>query len=368
MDQYLETLGMFYDEKMKYLTKKDKYIRCKSCDTEKEFQENVEELILSCGSGKNDECGPQIIIKLPKYIHYETEIGALKEQMNDEYNWEALQNYLDVEKDAKTSEEKRKTITEEIQRIEQLFFKKNMEMKQQKIQEFYDERIRKTKQCKVFMKELNKETDEQKRKEYLHKYITLIQEMNKEYERMTELLKDIDPYLVNQEPDITIKHDKFEYKKEKGKRDKKEGKEFIEEQLIEKIFNLFIENDGIITREDYIDMKEEGDFKTEWGSTLLNSLQLKTKNHPWKKKEQEKYGPIINEPSSTDPDQIECSKKWMEYLTTKQFKAGMKVSWMYKDKKKLGTIKELKGKGALVEDEKGKERIRALKELTIERN
>ena len=46
----------------------------------------------------------------------------------------------------------------------------------------------------------------------------------------------------------------------------------------------------------------------------------------------------------------------------------MKVSWMYKDKKKLGTIKELKGKGALVEDEKGKERIRALKELTIERN
>ena len=51
MDQYLENLEVFYDEKMKYLTKRNKFINCQTCDTEKIFKESKEELILSCGSG-----------------------------------------------------------------------------------------------------------------------------------------------------------------------------------------------------------------------------------------------------------------------------------------------------------------------------
>ena len=60
MDQYLENLEVFYDEKMKYLTKRNKFINCQTCDTEKKFKESKEELILSCGSGKDDECGDQL--------------------------------------------------------------------------------------------------------------------------------------------------------------------------------------------------------------------------------------------------------------------------------------------------------------------
>ena len=44
----------------------------------------------------------------------------------------------------------------------------------------------------------------------------------------------------------------------------------------------------------------------------------------------------------------------------------MKVSWIYKEKKKMGVIKELKGKGALVVDERGKEKVRQLNKLMIE--
>ncbi len=355
MDQYLEKLEVFYDEKMKYLTRRNKYIRCKGCETEKAFQEDKDEIILSCGSGKTDKCGPQIIIKLPKYIHYENSIDELKQSLNEEYNWDVLQKFLDVSDKAKESEEKQKKINEEIARIEKLFFEKNMALKQEQLQKFYDQRIQKTKQCRDIMKKLKTEG---KNEGEMRKYISLVQEINKDYEQIQELMKDMNPFLMEQEPEVIIQNEDYEYKKIES---------LDESQLIEKIFNMFIENDGIITRKDYMDMKEEGGFNTEWGSTLFSSLQ-QTKNHPWKKKEQEKYGSIIIQPNSTDPDQIECSKKWMEYLTTNQYKAGMKVSWMYKDQKKLGTIKELKGKGALVEDEKGKQRIRALKGLTIEEN
>ena len=41
----------------------------------------------------------------------------------------------------------------------------------------------------------------------------------------------------------------------------------------------------------------------------------------------------------------------------------MKVSWIFKGKMKYGTILEIKGKGALVQDEKGKEKIRLLNTL-----
>ena len=170
MDQYLVKLEVFYDQKMKYLTKKDKFIKCQKCEGEKNFKESKDEIILSCGSDKGDQCGPQIIIKLPKYMHYENKINKLKEGLNDEYNWEILQKFFNVSEEAKKSEERQEKINEEIRRIEQLYFEKNMALKQEQIQIFYDQRIRKTKECNEIIKKLNEEGEEQKadlRKKYI---------------------------------------------------------------------------------------------------------------------------------------------------------------------------------------------------------
>ena len=92
--------------------------------------------------------------------------------------------------------------------------------------------------------------------------------MNKEYEEIQELIKDINPFLIDQEPEVTILHEEKEYKKEK---------------------------------------EEE-----------------------------------------------------------KTFKVGMKVSWERKGKKRYGIIKEIKGRGGLIEDQKGKQQIRQFKDLLIE--
>ena len=37
MDEYLETLEIFYDQKMNYLENKDKYIKCNDCENDKQF-------------------------------------------------------------------------------------------------------------------------------------------------------------------------------------------------------------------------------------------------------------------------------------------------------------------------------------------
>ena len=363
MDQYLEKLEVFYDEKMKYLTKKDKFIKCQTCENERTFHESKDELILSCGSGKDDKCGPQIKIRLPKYIHYVNKIDELKEDLNDKYNWDILQRYLDVSEEAKKSEENREKINEEIERIEKLYFEKNMALKKEQIQVFYDGRINKTKECKEIINKLNDNDDEEQKASLRKKYILLVGEINNEYEQIQELMKDMNPFLIDQEPEVTILHNTHEYKKDKKKSPDRE----FDEILIDTILETFIKNKGIMSREEYNEVK--GEYKTKWGNTLFSNLQInKNKKHPWRKKEQEKYGPIIEEPKSSDPDRIKLTEQWMKYLI-KGFEIGMKVSWERKGKKKMGVIKELKkkAKSALIKPEKGKEDIRKKwKDLSIE--
>ena len=54
-----------------------------------------------------------------------------------------------------------------------------------------------------------------------NKYITLVQEINKEYEQIQDLMKDIHPFLIDQEPEVIILHENYEYKKVKKEKKKK---------------------------------------------------------------------------------------------------------------------------------------------------
>ena len=363
MDEYLQTLEIFYDEKMKYLTKKDKYIKCNECNDEKIFTEKDNKLILSCG--KDDgKCGPQIIIEIPEYLHYETKIDELKKSLNNKYNWEALEKYLNVSKELEESREKQKNINEEISRIEKMFFEENMEIKQKELQKFYDQRIKKTKKCKEIEKKLqNDSLNEIQKKQLRQEYVITVQEINREYKEIKDLMEDINPFLVTKSPKVTIKHENYIYEKKKVK--KSSDRDF-EDILIDKILQSFIDNDNILTKENYLKLR--GDHKTPWDAGLFRLLDIEKageKGRPWKHREQKKHGPIIIYPRNPEPKSISLTKKWIKILT-KGFSLGDKVSWVVKGKIKYGTIIEVKGKGALVRDEKGKEQIRLLKTLVLE--
>ena len=53
-------------------------------------------------------------------------------------------------------------------------------------------------------------------------------------------------------------------------------------------------------------------------------------------------------------------------LPTPEFSEGMRVSWNYRGEKRFGTIVEVKGKGAMIRTDEGKEFIKQLKDLTPE--
>ena len=76
--EYLESIELFYDEKVKFLSMKDNFISCNNCPNMKEFLEKYDEVTLNCGEGGKD-CGVKISIKFPKYLHYERDIKKLND-------------------------------------------------------------------------------------------------------------------------------------------------------------------------------------------------------------------------------------------------------------------------------------------------
>ena len=119
METYLESLGTFYNEKIKFLSQKDNLISCNQCENPKEFKETSEELIFTCGNETKNKCGIQIHINLPKYIHYESQLNNLRQKMNNGINWGVIKNYIDIDKGLEEEQDKRnETYKETIKYIE----------------------------------------------------------------------------------------------------------------------------------------------------------------------------------------------------------------------------------------------------------
>jgi ribA/ribD-fused uncharacterized protein len=393
MDYYLESISIFYDEKLKFLSTKDNFLKCKDCPTKKIFKEGFEEISLSCG-GKDgdDKCGMKIIIKFPKYIHYEKDMNLLKNELETGLNLEKINEYIDVSENLKEDTKKRKQIEGKMKEITDKFYKINVQNKKNDIENFYRSRVDKTKRCREILRDINQL--EESEREFLRKeYISLNKTLNSEYIQIKELVETFQPFHMVKKPEVSLRMDVESGKKKIKKKIKKklkqekspvftkgaivhwefkgeiitgfvktekevggmlkivsdEGKTFyipkgklnigehepepepeeveekpIEEEPVEEIkgeknklimniFSLFKENNGIITREKYLELIEKTGYKTQWDKTLFIHLQKHTPK-PWKKKEQQQHGSIIKDPKKKDPDYIELTKKWMELL------------------------------------------------------
>tara|TARA_B100001094_G_C18190808_1_gene807066 strand:+ start:4192 stop:5295 length:1104 start_codon:yes stop_codon:yes gene_type:complete len=205
MDHYLETIGLFYDEKVKFLSNKDNFIKCNGCPEMKEFKETSKELKLTCGESGKGECGVQITIKFPKYINYENEISILKDKMNEGLNWKSINNYIDVKDKLKNKNEKNKKYKEEIDKIVETFNKVNLEHKKEKLQKFYDNRISYIKECKDLQYKLKRgDGDEITKKGYTEEYVKKVLLMNSEYGEINNLIKELDNFYMDEKPIVKI--------------------------------------------------------------------------------------------------------------------------------------------------------------------
>ena len=219
MESYLESIGTFCDEKIKFLSQKDNLISCNSCENSKVFKETDKELIFTCGEDTKDNCGVQIKIQLPVYINYENQLNTLKEKLNNGINWKIINQYIDLENnELKTQESENEMYKESIRYIEELFHDLNMKERNSTIQKFYDSRIQKTKECKEYLILLSsEEINESVKKEIRIKYIQNIKVLNQEYSDIQEYLKQINPFLMTEKPIVTIHNKNFEEKSSKKK-------------------------------------------------------------------------------------------------------------------------------------------------------
>ena len=157
MDHYLESISIFYDEKLKFLSTKDNFLRCKGCPTKKVFKEAFDEVSLSCGEkDKDDKCGMKISIKFPKYIHYEKDMDLLKNELETGLNLEKINEYIDVSENIKEDTKKRKQIEGKMKDITDKFYKINVQNKKKDIENFYRSRVEKTKRCREILRDIDK--------------------------------------------------------------------------------------------------------------------------------------------------------------------------------------------------------------------
>ena len=230
MEEYLDTLGTYYDEKVKFLSdvisEREGKLKCDDCDSKKNFDEsNPEKFLFTCGSEKSGVCGTQITIEFPKYVCYEKEIRNFKDKLEEGINWSIISKHLDVDNELKEQNDKKEKCLLAIQYIEELFNETNMNDKKEKIQKFYDTRIEQSRKCKSLIKDLEKEKDELKKASIRKEYVINMKKMNNEYDDIKSLINNINPYLQTELPKVTIHNKNFEKKITKEKKKKKDSPE-----------------------------------------------------------------------------------------------------------------------------------------------
>lgn len=214
VDYYLESISIFYDEKLKFLSTKDNFLRCKGCPTNKEFKEEYDKVSLSCGGKDGDkDCGMKIVINFPKYVHYEKDMDLLKNELEAGLNLEKINEFMDVSDSIEKDTRKRKKIEEEMKKITDNFYKMNVQNKKKDIENFYRSRVEKTKRCREILKVINNFEESEKvllRKEY----VSLVKRLNEEYIEIKNLIETFQPYHMVKKPEVTLMN-KVESEKKK---------------------------------------------------------------------------------------------------------------------------------------------------------
>ena len=236
MDHYLESISIFYDEKLKFLSTKDNFLRCKGCPTKKVFKEDFDEISLSCGDkGDHSKCGMKINIKFPKYIHYENDMKLLKNELETGLNLVKINEYMDVSESIKKDTKKRKDIEEKMKDITDKFYKLNVQNKKKDIENFYRSRVEKTKRCREILRDIDK-FEESEKVPLRREYVSIIKNLNKEYIEIKELIETFQPFYIVKKPEVVLLMNVESEKKKIKKKTPKGASDKIKKKTKQSIF------------------------------------------------------------------------------------------------------------------------------------
>lgn len=272
-EDYLTSLGIFYDEKVKFLSKKDNLLKCKDCDLDKQFIEEHDKITLTCGKTDKTNCGIQITIEFPLYIDHEKEISKIKEELEKDINWEVINNYIDVDDEVKKQKDKKRILNEQIDMIKKKVKVLSFENRKKTIEDYYNKRIERTDKCNeiiVKLKDVSLTSDQ--KKSLREDYVNHIKSLNEEYIEINTIIEKINPHIMKDDSEPVVKiHNKQYEKVNKVKKKKKfkvndevvfmqDNKEIsgVVTKIIRKKYRIVDEDDEVyLIEEDELKLKEE---------------------------------------------------------------------------------------------------------------
>ena len=232
MDEYLDLIHIFFDEKLMFLTE-EKQRSCPDCTDKKQFIEksapvDIEggrgEIILSCGDTKSDKskCGNKIRIILPIYSSNK-DLNFLKNKLNQMINWDIIKEFIDVDpKLIQENKEITEKYNEELKKLKELFNKYNND-NFKKIQENYEKIIELKSLQKTKLSELKNPENKSKVKELKKEYIVISGKITLLFREIKEL--DIQDYYRTTEPEIAVKNLDFRDSSKNKKKKKPAAKD-----------------------------------------------------------------------------------------------------------------------------------------------
>ena len=387
MDDYLEHYQLFYEQKINIQSKNPLHSKCKGCESDKTFSEDLKELSISCGDDDDDNCGEQFKVILPTYIHKDKSIKELNENLksgydDSGYNYSLLHKYNIID----SSSEGDKFVEEQKEAIRTINDKYNESLGDitEKIKEFYENRMNLLAQSRQIMNTIKTTQDNDELiKEKRREYFGIVKQLNNEYANIYNSLKDSNEYLMIEDPDVDIINENYKENLKPNKKNKKKNKSFISacDKIMcpEKIYNNKDfkswavknhpdkkkgkddeENDAINSKfQEVSDCRDKGKFCSDENVVPI----------PKKKKKKKKEKRDVKEPKAETAEinvKVDSDKK---ELTIKDFKVGDNVEWKKNNKTFTGVVTEVnpkkKNSVKVVDNQSGKEQNIKINTLKI---
>ena len=206
MDEYLDLIKIYYNEKL-LLSTKDKDKKCNECQHVIQFKEIYGELILNCGDKTSSKCDDKIKIKLPIYKS-DKDLLYFKNSLENSINWEVISKYIDInpknkEDNIKIKEEYEK----ELKSLKDLFNKYNNNS--DIIKKNYDQIKELKNKSKIIFEQIklpeNSETINDLKKEYIEN-LDIINKLTREIRNIND---NIEYYYMIEDPKIISKDYNF---------------------------------------------------------------------------------------------------------------------------------------------------------------
>lgn len=367
MDEYLEHFTLFHDQKHKFLSGNEEFMKCSGSDSIKKFTEG-KTLILSCGASDASKYGIQFKVTLPNYVKRDSEIIDLKQKLmkgldSKGFNFNILHKY-DLISNLKENQEFVDEINKGIDIINEEYNKTNLGGKSEKIKEFYENRINLTKDLRQVENRINLElwSNESELKELRQNYVGIVNQINSEFNDIQKFLQSVNPYIMIEQPKVEIVNKDYKENLLNHKKKKQKKKDLpIKKSPNSKCQDLMCENEiyeGENAEKDFKkwarrnhpdkkhgkDSNEKKEIHAKFAE--MNDCAQKSIFCPESKRNEPKKSSVKKEPSVEKPKKSSVKEPQPEKkeVTINDFKEGMKVQWKVGGKTLKGVVNKINKK------------------------